>query len=172
MDNWQKYRNFKKRMNPGGSVTYIITADGVDVEVSEEVYRAYADGAYKMEHTECRLKRDRYQRDAKGRAVRDERDQLIILPEREVSLDKLIAEDWDYPSSAPSPEDAVIAQLEIEDLYSCLDLLAPVERALIDALFFEGLTERDYAETLCISKTALHARKAKVIEKIKNLMEQ
>ena len=172
MNHWQEYRNFRKHENADGSVTYIITVDGTDVEVNEEVYKAYAYGAYKMEHTECRLKRNRYQRDAKGRVVRDGRGQPVYLREREVSLDKLIDEDWDYPSTAPSPEDAVIERFEYEELYSCLDQLAPDERALIDALFFEGLTEREYAETLGISKTALHARKVRVLANLRNMLDQ
>ena len=172
MNHWQEYRNFRKHRNTDGLVTYIITVDGTDVEVNEKIYKAYAAGAYKMEHMECRHKRNRYRQDAKGRAVRDGRGQPVYLPEREVSLDKLISKDWDHPSAAPSPEDIVIAQLEAEELYACLDLLAPDERALIDALFFDGLTERECAETLGISKTALHARKTRVLVKLRKLMEQ
>ena len=171
MNRWQEYRNFRKQENPDGSATYIITVDGTDVEVNEEVYKAYAYGAYKMEHTECRLKRNRCQRDAKGRVVRDGWGQPVYLPEREVSLDKLIAEDWDYPSAAPSPEDTVIAQLEYEELYSSLDQLAPDERALIDALFFDGLTEREYASQSGISQKTVNNRKHRILGKLKNLLQ-
>jgi len=172
MQNWHKYRNFRKHRNADGSYTCTITVDGEKVNVSEEVYTVYAKAGYKMENMEFGIKCDRVLKDADGRAVRDEHGNPVILPEREVSLDKLIGEDWDFPSSEPSPEETVIDLIEIEALYSCLDLLDANERELIDALFFEGLTERDYADEIGISKTALHARKVKVLAKMKKLMEQ
>jgi len=172
MQIWQKDRKYRKFENADGSFTYIVTVDGEDVEVSEEVYREYAKTERKMEYMELDLKRDRVLQDADGKAVIGGDGLPVILPEREVSLDKLIGEDWDFPDAEPSPEDIVADAIQIEELYRCLDLLESDERALIDALFFGGATERDYAETLGISKTALHARKNKVLAKLKSLLGQ
>jgi RNA polymerase sigma factor (sigma-70 family) len=104
-----------------------------------------------------------------GKAIRDEHGNAVMLPEREISLDKLISEDWDFASAEPSPESIVTDNIQIEELHRCLDQLESDERVLIDALFFGGMTEREYALTIGISKTALHARKNKVLEKIKYL---
>jgi len=172
MKNWQKDRNYRKFENADGSFTFVVTVDGEDVEVSEKVYRECAKTERKMEYMELDLKRDRVLQDADGKAVMGDDGLPVVLPEREVSLDKLIGEDWDFPSAEPSPEDIVTDAIQIEELFRCLDLLEPDERALIDALFFRGETERVYAETLGISKTALHARKNKVLAKIKNLFGQ
>lgn len=172
MKNWQKNRNFRKYENADESFIYVVTVDGERVEVSEEIYTAYANGGYKMENMEFGIKCGRVLQDSEGKAVRDENGNPIMLPEREVSLDKLIAEDWEYPSSEPSPEDVFIARFENEALHKCLDLLDADERELIDALFYDGFTERKYAKKLGISKTALQARKVRTLAKIKNLMEQ
>ena len=172
MQNWQKNRNYQKHEDADGSFTYVITVDGVDVEVCAEVYRAYASAERKMEYMERDLKRDRVLQDANGKVVKDERGHLITLPEREVSLDKLLAEDWDYPSAEPSPENQVVGQIEIEMLYSGLDSLNDDERGLINALFFDGMTEREYAKAIGISKTALHARKIKVLGKLKSFLQK
>jgi RNA polymerase sigma factor (sigma-70 family) len=171
MQNWRKNRNFRKFKNADGDYIYVIKADGEKMKVSKKVYTAYAKGGYKMENMDA-LKCDRVLKDANGKAVRDENGNTVTLPEREVSLDKLIDEDWDFPSSAPSPEDILLAAefSEVDELHRCIALLDEDEQALIRALFFEGLTERQYAEKLGISKTALHARKVKVLIKIKNLM--
>jgi len=118
------------------------------------------------------LKCDRILQDAEGRAVRDADGLPCMFSEREVSLDKLINDGWDYPSSEPSPEENVIRQLEINMLYSCLGLLDSSEKELILALFFDGLTEREYAKKLDISKTALHFRKNKILAKLKKLINQ
>jgi hypothetical protein len=172
MQNWQKTRNYRKFENSDGSFTYTINVDGEKVEVSKELYEVYAGAERKLEYMELDLKRDRVFQDADGKAVRDENGQPIVLPEREVSLEKLIDEDWDYPSAEALPEDEVAGRLEIKDLRRYLGLLTNSERELVAALFFEGLTEREYAKQLGISKTALHARKIKVLDKLKIFLSE
>jgi RNA polymerase sigma factor (sigma-70 family) len=83
-------------------------------------------------------------------------------------LDKLIGEDWDCPSSEPSPEDIVMERFEIETLYKCLDRLDADERALIDALFFDGLTEQEYADLICVTQKTVNNRKHRILSKMKN----
>ena len=172
MNNWRSYRNYSKRKNDDGSIAYIITVDGVDVEVGKEVYAEYASSARQMEYMELDLKRDRTLQDNHGRSVTDENGYPIALPEREISLEKLMGEDWDFPADELKPEDAVMQHMEHEGLYRCLDLLNDGERALVEALFFNSITEREYAQTLGISKTALHARKIKVLAVLKILLEE
>ena len=171
MKNWQKDRNFRKLSNPSGDITYIITIGSQDVEVSEAVYTAYAKGARKMEYMERETKRDRVQRDPKtGRPLLDGRGQPMMLPEREVSLDKMVADDWDFPSTEPSPEDAVMDAMDLAALNRCLGLLKPDERKLIDALFFEGMTERKYSEVSGIARKTINDRKHRVLGKLKMLL--
>jgi len=172
MQNWRKNRNFRKIRNADGTFTYVISVDGLKTEVSEEIYNAYAQGGYKMENMEFGIKNDRVLQDADGRAVRDEHGNPIVLPEREVSLDKLIGEDWDFPSSEPSAEDTVLARLEIEALHSCLELLDADERKLIDALFFDGLTEREYSARTGIPQKTINDRKRRVLEKLEKLLRK
>ncbi|NCB26730.1 MAG: sigma-70 family RNA polymerase sigma factor, partial [Bacteroidia bacterium] len=146
MANWQTSRNYRKHKNADGTFTYTIMVDGEKVEVIREVYTTYAQSERQLEYIELDLKRDRVLQDTNGKASLDENGLPIILPEREVSLDKLMADDWDFPSSAPPPEEVVLKQIEIMELHQCLDLLDAEERMLIDALFFEGLTEREYSQ--------------------------
>ena len=167
MKKWQEYANYKKTENEDGSFTYVITIDGEDVEVTEAVYKAYAAGDRKMRYMELDLKCDRVLQDEDGRAVLDENRLPVVLPEREISLDKLMIEDWDFPSSEPSPEDIVMELFEIETLYKCLDGLDANERALIDALFFEGLTEREYAARINVAHKTVNNRKHRILEKLK-----
>ena len=168
MQNWRKNRNFRKIENNDGSFTYVITVDGEKVEVSEEVYTAYAKGGYKMENMEFGIKSDRVLQDADGRSVRNEHGNPVILPEREVSLDKLIGEDWDFPSIEPSPEDIVMGQLEVEELHRCLDRLNEGERELINALFYKGLSEQQYADIHGIKQQSVNERKLRILKKIKS----
>ena len=172
MQKWQDYANYMKHRNADGSYTYIVTVDGQDVEVSEVVYKAYAAGGRKMRYMELDLKCDRVLQDEDGRAVLDGNGLPVALPEREVSLDKLIGEDWDFSSSEPSPEDIVMERFEIETLYKCLGRLDADERALIDALFFDGLTEREYSAKSSIPQKTINDRKLRVLGKLKNYLQK
>ena len=170
MSNWQKYENYRKQRNTDGTYTCIITVDNTDVEVSEEIYKDYAVGGRKMKYMEFDLKHDRLLKDADSKAVRDINGHTIALSEREVSLDKLISEGWDYPSNTPTPEDIVIEQIETRMLYHCLDRLNTDERELVNALFFEELTVREHAELTGKSKSSIDRQKTKILAKLKNIL--
>ena len=148
--------------------------DGEDIEVSEEIYREYAKIGRKIEYIEFDLKRNRVLQDADGKAVIGRDGLPVILVEREVSFDKLIDEDWEFSSSVQSPEDIFIEAecSEISELHRCVALLTEEEQALIKALFFDGLTEQEYAETLGVKQQAVHKRKKRILEKIKNFFSK
>ena len=65
----------------------------------------------------------------------------------------------------------MLHKLEVDRLHTALSLLAPEERALIQALFFEEKTERQYADELGVYRNAVHVRKMKVLKKLKLLLE-
>jgi len=170
MKNWRKYSNYHMRKNDDGSATYFVTVNNQDVEVSEEVYRVYASSARKMRYMAFDLKRDRVLRDAKGMTVIDEHGQPVTLPEREVSLEKLLEEDWDFPDPESAADDIVLRKMRFEELHRCSASLSRDESALIQALYFRDMTEREYSKELNISKTALHARKTRALLKMRNLL--
>ena len=172
MQNWRKTRNYRKIKNPDGSFTYLIKAEDKYVTVSEAVYTVYAQSERQLEYMTLDLKRDRVLQDADGKAVLDQNGQPVMLPEREASLDKLMDDEWDYPSSAPSPESAVLDQLEITALHQCLSSLDTDERALIEALFFEGLTERAYSEQSGIPQKTVNDRKNRILKKLYQLLKK
>jgi DNA-directed RNA polymerase specialized sigma24 family protein len=171
MKNWKKDRNYRAFKNDDGSVTYIITVDGQDVEVSAEVYKAYSHSARQLEYIEHDLKCDRVLRDKCGKAVLDAHGNKIYKPELEVSLDKLMSEDWDFAVGGLQPEDAVLQSIEMNALYCYLETLDAKERALIHALFFEHKTERVYATETGIPRKTIHDRKARILCKMYKLMK-
>jgi hypothetical protein len=87
MNIWQKYTNYKKLENPDGSYTYKITVDGENIEVSEAVYNDYAAIGRKIRYAEVDLKYTRALKDLNGKSVRDKEGFLVMLPEREISLE-------------------------------------------------------------------------------------
>ena len=59
----------------------------------------------------------------------------------------------------------------IEKLYQSLEFLDNDERILIDALFFQGMSEREYASVLGVYPNAVHKRKTRILEKLKKILK-
>jgi len=155
---WQTRRPYYSKLYPG-------------VEIPDEVLQFLKQSDRKIDYLEHGIKCNRYVRGIDGKYVKDSNDQPAVLPELEISLDKLIEEGWDFPTSTSSPEEEVISKMEIEELYRCLDQLSSSEKELIDALFFsndgKGMSEREYSRRTGIPRKTIAYRKSKILEKLK-----
>ena len=170
MQNWRRNRNFRKQANIDGTTAYIITVGGMDINVREEIYAEYARASRRMEYMELDLKRSRAVQGRNGRIAIDINGDPVILPGRETSLEMLYAIGWDCPSSEPQPDEQVISRLENDALHRCLGLLEADERALIDAIFFDEMTIREYAATTGKTKSSVDRSKKNILGKLKNLL--
>ena len=129
---------------------------GQFVEVTDEVYRVYMQGDRKMRYFENDLKTERFVLGKENQVVQ-------IIPSREDSLDRLEDENaQQFSDEQESVESVVLHKLEVDRLHTALSLLAPEERALIQALFFEEKTERQYADVLGVYRNAVHVRKISI----------
>ena len=68
-------------------------------------------------------------------------------------------------------EEIVEKNLMIDKLNDCLYLLSDEEKELIQMIFFEELTEREIAAKKGVSQVAIHKRKQKILEKLKEFLE-
>ena len=156
MKKWQESRNYKRLKDEGGNViANIITVDGVDVEVTEEVFLVYSQED----------RRERYQ---------DEQQE----EHPQVSLELLTAHDVPIDLYTQrheiSAEDSVIQREEYaetivhkERLSAALSSLSVEDQALIQALFFEGLSTRAYAKQLGVYQRAVIYKRDKILDKLK-----
>jgi DNA-directed RNA polymerase specialized sigma subunit len=152
MQHWQKDRNYRKYAHADGSFTYVITVDGTDVEVSEDVYRAYSQ--------EDRRERYHTERDT-GRLLSfdgmDEADGLLsYLKDR-------------YTESA---EETAIRGMLTERMMDALDSLTADERELIEALFWGGVPAREFARMKGVYHRTVTYRRDRILEKLLRLMEK
>lgn len=128
---------------------YYIPVDGKYYETTKEIYEVY----YQMDRRERYLE----ERDIKKRVKTFSdisnslytADEIIGDPELDVS-------------------DAAITNIYIESVLEALSYLDEEDQSLIQELFFYGKTEREVATDLGISKTALHFRKNRALERIRN----
>jgi len=158
MKNWQNNRNYRKIRQPDGTVKNLIFVDGQAVEVTDEVFAAYS----QMDRQE------RYQEE-------------LLQDNPYVSLEKLA--DACVPieeymlEQAPSPEDICISMEDAAEqaallrlLPEALEQLTESERELIRALFFEGISLREYCRINGIPTMTQHYRLQQVLKKLKNIL--
>ena len=128
---------------------YMIKIEGKPIEVTQDVYYAY----FRMERQE------------RGQEEKKRRNAMV-------SYDALDTEETTGAETmpdliVPSPEQQIIAQEIREALHRAVDALPRSERELIKAIFFEGLTEQQYAEASGTSQQGGSYRLRKILSKLK-----
>jgi len=143
---------------------FFISIKGARVEVTEEIYLTY----YRSK------RRDRYyERDIKTHTAIRNKAGIITgyAPSKEDSLDRLICTGEDFVDQQKSTEDTVMASLMSVALYKALDKLSEADRALIDVLFYQNMTERQAAAVFGLSQKGINKRKAKILMTLRKVLE-
>ncbi len=137
-------------------IYHIKLKDGTLVPVSEEVYRAY--------------KRPQW-REMKRIKKKKSKKESMKLP---LSYDQLVESEYQSGKSrfrpAPSAEELAGDVIELEKLLAVLEQLAEEELALVKALFYEELSEREYAKSIGVSQKTVNRRREKILNKLRKLM--
>lgn len=92
------------------------------------------------------------------------------LPSREDSLDRLLELHIQFADESADVSGEIQRALLLDKLRGSLPLLDAAELELIQALFFEGHTERSWSAATGIPRMTIHNRKNKILTKIKKLM--
>ncbi len=146
MEYWKKERNYRKQKCADQTLRYIITVDGTDVDVSAEIYQAYAQAD----------RRERYCR---------EREAGLLL-----SLEQMDEDGMPFTffmsGRSVSFEDIIMRGMAAKAALDALSLLPHDERHLIEAVVMAGVTESEYAAYMGISQVAVHRRKQRILKKI------
>ena len=152
MEYWKETVNYRQEKGPEGT-RYLITVDGMDVEVEESLYRIYT----KMD--------------------RRERSLVEVESDMCVSLEGLAADEDTIPYLPDNPESILIAvETEREQasllclLPEALEQLTESEREFIRALYFEGISLREYCRSKGIPVMTQHYRLQQVLKKLKNIL--
>ena len=132
---------------------YYIHVPGALVEVSEGVYFAY------------------YQEKRRGRTLREKDERNGAVSYDELDTPELTGQEMIPDRDAVSVEDAAIANILRDRLYRCLAALDEPDRQLIQALYFEGLSERKYAKRVEIPQQTISDRKRRILARLKKLLE-
>ncbi len=154
MEKWQENRNYRKIRDENGTViANIITVDGRDVAVTEDVFAAYA----QMDRRERYLSED--------------------LPTGKVLSMEQMAEDGVLPDyvgaeTAPSAEDCCLRRELSGMLLAALLSLKDQDRDLITALFYDHLSTREYARRIGVTQRAVIKRRDRILRDLKKYFEK
>lgn len=132
---------------------YYIRVHNELVSVTKEVYRA----------NNSTKRQIRTQRD------RDKRHGLLSI--QAFDTETITGEEIMSDPLAESVEEQVIAAEMSAKLHTCLALLLPEERELIQAIFFEDKSERKLSQEISVPQKTINDRKRRILRKLKKLME-
>ena len=144
------------------SKSYIIRVNGKPIEVSSEVYDTYMKNERNFSED---LKREKI-------IVNQEEETVAFIPSREDSYDRLKNENnVQFADQSKSVEDKILDNIMIEKLLKSLAVLNYDERNLIDAIYYQGKSEREVSAETGIPQKTINYRKRKILDKLKKLLE-
>ena len=134
-------------------------------DAGEEVINLLRTTERKMQYQEYDLKTEQT-------VINQENQTITTIPSREDSLERLADQEMQFVGESESVEETVLRRLRYEQLHKAISLLSDDERELVDRLFFQGQTEREAAAEMGIYRNAVHKRKNRILEKLKNFLEK
>lgn len=133
---------------------YYIRVPEARVEVSEEVYKAF----WSME---------RHSRTLQEKDVRNH-----VFSYDAFDTDDMLGSELFPDKTTSNFEDQIIAEMMAAKLRRCIALLPEEDRKLIQAIYFNGLSEREVSKHEGIPQTTVSYRLRQILRKLQILFEQ
>lgn len=131
---------------------YYIGLNGLTFEVSKELYEAYYKGQRKEKYFTHDLKQEHTK-------VDKETGEMIVIPSREDSYERLLEAEKQFAEEAENVEDVAVREVMLEKLNEALRILTDEETAIIHALFYQEISEVELAKKIRNSQNNLTVTK-------------
>ncbi|MCI7020212.1 MAG: sigma-70 family RNA polymerase sigma factor [Clostridiales bacterium] len=132
---------------------YIIKVEGKLVEVTPEVYYAY----FRMERQE--------------RSQEEKKQRNEVLSYDALDNGETVGIEAVPDLTSPSMEERAVTREICEKLHRAVDALPRAERELIQTIYFDGFTEKEYAVSSGLSQQGVSYRLRKILSKLRNFMD-
>lgn len=96
--------------------------------------------------------------------------EIIVIPSREDSYERLLEAEKQFAEEAENVEETAVRAVVLEKLNEALHTLTEEETSIIQALFYQEISEAELAKKLGIARTTLQSRKYKILEKLKKML--
>ena len=133
---------------------YYIRVPEALVEVSKEVYEAF----WRM---------DRHCRTLEEKDIRNH-----VFSYDAMDTDEMLGVEIFPDLSTSAVEDQAVASVLSAKLHRCLDSLSEEERNLIQAIYYEGVTEKEFVALVGISQKAVSKRLHRILQKLQILINR
>ena len=131
---------------------YYIGLNGQIFEVSKELYETYYKGQRKEKYFTHDLKQEHTK-------VDKETGEMIVIPSREDSYERLLEAEKQFAEEAENVEDVAVRAVMLEKLNEALRTLTDEETAIIHALFYQEISEVELAKEIRNSQNNLTVTK-------------
>ena len=131
---------------------YYIGLNGQIFEVSKELYETYYKGQRKEKYFTHDLKQEHTK-------VDKETGEMIVIPSREDSYERLLEAEKQFAEEAENVEDVAVREVMLEKLNEALRTLTDKETAIIHALFYQEISEVELAKKIRNSQNNLTVTK-------------
>lgn len=131
---------------------YYIGLNGQIFEVSKELYETYYKGQRKEKYFTHDLKQEHTK-------VDKETGEMIVIPSREDSYERLLEAEKLFAEEAENVEDVAVREVMLEKLNEALRILTDEETAIIHALFYQEISEVELAKKIRNSQNNLTVTK-------------
>ena len=131
---------------------YYIGLNGQIFEVSKELYETYYKGQRKEKYFTHDLKQEHTK-------VDKETGEMIVIPSREDSYERLLEAEKQFAEEAENVEDVAVREGMLEKLNEALRILTDEETAIIHALFYQEISEVELAKKIRNSQNNLTVTK-------------
>ena len=128
---------------------YMIKIEGELIEVTPDVYSVY----FRMRRQE--------------RGQEEKKHRNAVLSYDALETDEINGAETLPDLITPGPEEQLVAQETCGVLHRAIAALHRAERELIHAIYFDGLSERDYAQKRGISQKGVNKQRRKILSKLK-----
>ena len=134
------------------------------LDISPEVLTALKKGDLRDEYESYFLKKARLIKDKSGKIA-------AVQPGREFSLEYMIERGVYFSDVSTEPEKVYIEREEINALYHAIASLKKEDRILLASIFFDRMSEKEYAAITGVRQQTIHKRKRAILKKIKIELE-
>lgn len=158
---------------------FYLTIKGQEVEVSEEIYRAYV----RPVRTEQRRKRREWKCQIKGkngklvRCTKDCKECPYSLSGRnalgnKLSLDWMKEDGVGIEDRRQDVEQNYMDKEEKEELYAAIAQLTPRQKELVEMIYFEGMSQDKVCEIYGVTKSAISHAMERVYVSLRKFLEK
>lgn len=152
---WMLERNYRQIRNEDGhTVTYIITVEGQDIEVTKELYQIYSKA------------------DRRERYLLEQDSDHGVTSYSDLDNNRLISLGMHSNMADDSLEESVVKQVMCKNLYRSLNMLTQSERELIICRYWKGITQTALAEQLGTSQQMISYREKQILRKLKRIFSK